>query len=81
MLPLIIQLRKKSSWPPITLLVFTRFWCTPWHLFSRVRVAMLGNGFLGHLDPKLPHLNTSVKSRHGFGLKCIKDDVHESKLA
>jgi len=39
------------------------------------------NGNLGHLFPKLPHLDTSVKSLHGFGHRCIKDDVHESKLA
>jgi len=39
------------------------------------------NGFLGHSDPKLPHLATSVKSLHGFDLRCNKDDFHESKLA
>jgi len=41
----------------------------------------LCNGFLGHLEPRLPHLATSVKSLHGFDLRCSKDDIHGSKSA
>jgi len=57
---------KPASWPGRHL-TSVRPWCERY------------NGFLGHLDPRLPHLVTSVKSLHGFDLRCNKDYVHESK--
>ena len=38
------------------------------------------NGFLGHKEPKLPPLATSVNSQHGFDHRCNKDNIHESKV-